>query len=102
MRSNNRPRVLSTSFLIPPKYKVRMSNAKSRLRLIEPVRMFDEQRVNTARNCQCIRGYCLHSSGRPCIQEESKEESKEENQREREREREREKRKREVVQRALG
>lgn len=64
-----------------------MSNAKSRLRLIEPVRMFDEQRVNTAGNCQRIHGYCLHSSGRPRIQEESKEE----------RERERK-----VVQRALG
>lgn len=31
-----------------PKHKVRMSNAKSRLRPIEPVRMFDEQRVNIA------------------------------------------------------
>lgn len=39
-----------------------MSNAKSRLRLIEPVRMFDEQRVNIAGNCQRIRGYCLYSS----------------------------------------
>ena len=48
--------------------------------------MFDEQRVNTAGNCQRIRGYCLHSSGRPRIQEESKEEGE---------------REKEVVQRAL-
>lgn len=41
-----------------------MSNAKSRLRLIEPVRMFDEQRVNITGNCQRIRGYCLYSSAR--------------------------------------
>jgi len=59
-----------------------MSNAKSRLRLIEPVRMFDEQRVNTARNCQRIRGYCLHSSGRLRMQEESKEEKEIERERE--------------------
>lgn len=33
-----------------------MSNAKSRLRLIEPVRMFDEQRVNIAGTVSAFAG----------------------------------------------
>jgi len=49
MRSNNRPRLADTPSLPSlPKYKVGVSNARSRLRLIESVRMFDEQRVNIA------------------------------------------------------
>lgn len=53
-----------------------MSNAKSRLRLIEPVRVFDEQRVNIAGSCQRIRGYCLYSSARPYTQSLTHEEPK--------------------------
>jgi len=65
-----------------------MSNAKSRLRLIEPVRMFDEQRVNTMGNCQHIRWYCLYSSARPYIQSLTHEETKKKEGGKRERERE--------------